>query len=84
MIIKDHFEFSVFSRQLLRLAYFFGNYAYGVKIPKRYFNQKTFNKLTTTVGYREIKLIKNVKIHDGFFDFILKSKYHFISILSNK
>lgn len=41
ILIKDHFEYGYFSRQLLRLADWYGNYAYGVIIPMSYYTQKS-------------------------------------------
>ena len=40
ILIKDHFEHGFFSRHLLRFVDFYANYAYGVKIPNRYFTKK--------------------------------------------
>ncbi len=81
LIIKDHLEHSLVSRYLLRLADFFGNYAYGVTIPKKYFTREAFLDLMLSAGYIEIQFFSDVKIHDGLFGFIIKKKYHFISIL---
>ena len=38
ILIKDHIEQSFLSRQLLRLADWFGNYSYDVTIPHKYFD----------------------------------------------
>ena len=81
IIIKDHFEHSFFSRQLLRFVDFYANFAYGVTIPKKYFNiiswRKTVKKTKLTENYFE----KNFQQHVGLFNFILHKKHHFISVL---
>lgn len=84
IIVKDHFEFGLFSRYLLILADFFGNYAYKVKIPSSYFTPLEWNETIIKLNLKEIKIIDSVKIHKGIFGLILPEKYHFISILENK
>ena len=44
IIIKDHFEYGYFSRQLLRFVDFYANYAYDVSIPKKYFDHLSWKK----------------------------------------
>ena len=81
IIIKDHFEHSFFSRQLLRFVDFYANFAYGVTIPKKYFNiiswRKTVKKTKLTENYFE----ENFQQHVGLFNYILHKKHHFISVL---
>jgi hypothetical protein len=83
IIIKDHFEYSHFSRQILRLADWYGNYGTSIKIPKKYFNEKKWQLLLKKYKLKQIKLIKNVKQHTGLFSIILPPRHHFISILKN-
>ena len=83
IIIKDHFEHGFFSRHLLRFVDFYANYAYGVNIPKKYFDYKSWNKTVKKSVLKEVKLIKNFQQHDGLFNLILNKKHHFISILKN-
>ena len=82
LIIKDHFEHGFFSRHLLRFVDFYANYAYGVNIPKKYFDYKSWNNAVKKSPLKEVKLIKNFQQHDGLFNLILNKKHHFISILS--
>ncbi len=84
IIIKDHFEYSYFSRQLLRFVDFYANYAYGVKIPNKYFDQKSWQDQIKKSKFKEKKIFKNFQQHDGIFNFILDKKYHFISVLENE
>jgi 2-polyprenyl-3-methyl-5-hydroxy-6-metoxy-1,4-benzoquinol methylase len=81
LIIKDHFEYGFFSRHLLRFVDFYANYAYGVNIPKKYFNIKTWKKTIKKSNLREIFFEKNFKQHVGLFNLILNKKHHFISVL---
>jgi hypothetical protein len=82
VVVKDHFEFGVFSRQMLRLADWFGNYAYGVRIPSRYFTPTRWDALISAAGLREIRRVQNVRVHDGLFGVLLPSRHHFISVLT--
>ena len=81
IIIKDHFEYGFFSRQLLRFVDFYANYAYDVNIPKRYFDYMSWKKTIRKSNLKEIKLINSFQQHDGFFNFILNRKHHFVSHL---
>ena len=81
IIIKDHFEYGFFSRQLLRFVDFYANYAYDVNIPKRYFDYMSWTKTIRKSNLKEIKLINSFQQHDGFFNFILNRKHHFVSHL---
>lgn len=81
VIIKDHFEFNYLSRQLLRLADWFGNYGTEVNIPKKYFTEEKWYRLIKKSKLKQIKIIKNVIQHKGLFSLILPSKHQFISII---
>ena len=83
IIIKDHFEHGFFSRHLLRFVDFYANYAYGVNIPKKYFDYKSWNKTVKKSALNEVKLIKNFQQHDGLFNLIFNKIHHFISLLMN-
>ena len=83
IIIKDHFEHGFFSRHLLRFVDFYANYAYGVNIPKKYFDYKSWNKTIYKSSLKEIKFIKSFQQHDGLFNLILNKKHHFVSLLEN-
>ena len=81
IIIKDHFEFGFFSRQLLRFVDFYANYAYDVKIPKEYFNYLSWKKTIKKSHLKEVELIKSFQQHDGVFNIILNKRHHFVSHL---
>ena len=81
IIVKDHFEYGIFSRQLLRFIDWLGNFAYGVRIPDEYFTKESWLRLITEAGLTQIKLQDEVKIHSGLVGFFIPSRYHFISVL---
>ena len=81
ILIKDHFEFGFLSRHLLRFVDFYANYAYGVKIPKKYFNKLSWKNMLKKTNLKEIYKIENFQQHDGLFNLILNKKHHFISLL---
>lgn len=82
IVIKDHFEYGPVSRQLLRLADWYGNWAYDVNVPDRYFDTTTWAKTVAAAGLKEIRKTVGVTIHTGLFGLILPSRLHFISVLS--
>jgi len=81
LIIKDHFEHGYFSRQLLRFIDFYANYAYGVTIPKKYFDYNSWKKTVKKSNLTEEYFEKKFQQHDGLFNLILNKKHHFISVL---
>ena len=81
ILIKDHFEHGFFSRHLLRFVDFYANYAYGVKIPNRYFTKKLWKSTLKKTSLIEIYRLDNFQQHDGLFNFILNKKHHFVSLL---
>ena len=84
IIVKDHFEYGFFSRHLLRFIDFYANYAYGVNIPKRYFDKNLWARTVKKSPLKEIMRINNFQQHDGIFNLILNKKHHFVSLLKNE
>lgn len=82
IVIKDHFEYGPASRQLLRLADWYGNWAYDVNVPDRYFDTAAWAQTVSAAGLKEVRRTVGVTIHTGLFGLILPSRLHFISILS--
>ena len=82
LIVKDHFEHGYFSRQLLRFIDFYANYAYGVIIPKKYFDYKSWKKTIHKSKLVETYFEKKFQQHDGLFNLILNKRHHFISVLT--
>ena len=81
IIIKDHFEYSFFSRFLLIIMDFVGNYFNGVKIPKCYFTINKYNILIKELKLIEIKRITNIHYYKKIWLFFSNPKLQFISIL---
>ena len=84
LIIKDHFEYGFFSRQLLRFVDFYANYSYGVTIPKEYFTLSKWQKTIKKSSLYEVYFDNGFKQHDGIFNVLLNKKYHFFSLLKKK
>lgn len=83
VIIKDHFEYSLFSRMMLWAMDFVGNWGYGVSLPKQYFTQKSFEELAETSGLRskQMKVGINLYAHIPVARTILRPSWHFIAVL---
>lgn len=45
-LVKDHFEYSIFSRVALLAMDFVGNWGYGIKLPDRYFDPQQFSEVS--------------------------------------
>jgi len=90
IIIKDHFEYGCYSRQMLRLMDFLGNWGYGVSVPSRYFNEIQFESLCSEAGCNEIRRIKNISLYEHipilntFFDYRLVKIANYIQLKLKK
>jgi SAM-dependent methyltransferase len=84
IILKDHFEHGFWSRKILQLADFLGNYGYGVSIPERYLSKHSYYCLLEKCGLQESHLYYPVELYPNIFKrLIMKSKYHFVSVLTS-
>ena len=83
VVVKDHFERGWYSRQMLRLMDFVGNYGYGVELPKRYFTPESFREACKSAGLRELRLLDNVDLYLDFpvWRFLLRKSWQFVAIL---
>ncbi|MGH1339163.1 MAG: class I SAM-dependent methyltransferase [Aureispira sp.] len=87
VVIKDHFEYGMISRQKLRLMDFVGNWGYGVSIPDRYFSSSSYEKLiTSSTGIQEIERICPIPLyqHNVVFNVLFPGKLQFISVLERQ
>jgi len=80
IIIKDHFEYSIFSRTLLRFMDFIGNFADGVSIPKRYLKKEELKDIEKKLNLKKIDKIEKIKLYKFFFIPFNRNKYQFIRI----
>ncbi|GEM81029.1 hypothetical protein VSU01S_32740 [Vibrio superstes NBRC 103154] len=86
IIIKDHFEYGFFSRKVLQIADFIGNYGYGVSIPNRYLSQDYYKDLIDKLGLLELNRTWPINLYPNSLiaGVIIKKEFQFISILSTE
>ena len=83
ILIKDHYEYGFYSRTMLKLMDFVGNWAYGVEIPKKYFSIAQFKKLVGTSKLKICKEIRNIKLYNRIplLQKFLSDKWQFIALI---
>jgi len=83
LIVKDHYEYGILSRTILRLMDFIGNWAYGVSVPKYYFTPKSFLKICEASDLEIKKEIRDIDLyeHSFLYSFLTKSSWQFIAVL---
>ena len=81
ILIKDHYEYSIFSRSVLRFMDFIGNYYNGVTIPKKYFTRDLFSTVVKKSNLKIYKAIEDYRYYSKIFLFFSNPKLHFIKIL---
>jgi SAM-dependent methyltransferase len=84
VLIKDHFEYGWFSRNMLRAMDFVGNYSYGISVPKNYFSCDSFAAAMRDAGLRvdDVDVGINLYDHLPFVRSLLSSKWQFVAICS--
>ena len=84
VLIKDHFEYGWFSRNMLRAMDFVGNYGYGISVPKRYFTFESFAATVRDAGLRSDTMEIGVNLYDHlpFVRSLLSSKWQFVATCS--
>ncbi|MCZ2439834.1 MAG: class I SAM-dependent methyltransferase [Burkholderiales bacterium] len=65
ILIKDHFEYGWWSRQILRLMDWVGNFGYGVSVPQRYFDVDGFRRLCERAGLEVTGLDVGIQLYDA-------------------
>ncbi|MGI9159885.1 MAG: hypothetical protein ACR2K1_09050, partial [Saprospiraceae bacterium] len=83
IILKDHFQYGFFSNLMLKWMDRFGNQAYGVHIPGRYFSSESFNALCSNVGLRIVNLQTGIRLYDHLpiISTVLRPEWQFIAVL---
>jgi SAM-dependent methyltransferase len=83
VVIKDHFEYSLFSRMMLWGMDFLGNWGYGVALPDRYFTQAGFAEMAANAGLRVKHLEAGIDLyaHLPVVRALLRPKWQFIAVL---
>lgn len=86
IIIKDHFEYGHYSSTMLKAMDLFGNWAYDVKVPGKYFTRTSFAALCEQLNLEMIDLEIGMDLygHLPVLNRILKPKWHFIAVLQSK
>ncbi len=86
VIIKDHFEYGFYSRNMLKLMDFVGNWGYGVSIPEYYFTQKNFELLCSQSGLKIAEITVGIDLysHLPFVRNVLSPNWQFISVLKQQ
>jgi len=83
IIIKDVFEYSLYSRFMLMVMDIVGNWGYGVPLPKKYFTNESFETLCQISGFRIIEMEIGVQIyeHIPILRNLLRPEWHFFAVL---
>ena len=84
IIVKDHFEHGVFSRQVLRLMDWVGNYGYGVSVPDQYFTKERFFLAADKAGFKVLKLHESLALYPVYLSPILRPNLQFLAVLDKK
>jgi SAM-dependent methyltransferase len=84
VLIKDHFEYGWFSRNILRAMDFVGNYGYGISVPKCYFSHDSFAATMLDAGLRIDDMDIGISLYDHLpvVRSVLSSKWQFVATCS--
>jgi hypothetical protein len=83
VIVKDHFEYGPYSRSMLRLMDFVGNWGYGISVPERYFTRDGFVELATGQGLVVESLECGMQLYEHLpiVRTVLRPNWHFVAVL---
>ncbi len=84
VIVKDHFERSLWSRLVLWAMDVVGNWGYGVPLPRRYFTRRGFEELAAEAGLRPVRIEEGIDLyaHLPFLRLVLRPSWQFIAVLT--
>lgn len=84
IVVKDHFEYGIYSRTMLRLMDFVGNYGYGVSVPDAYFTRDGFTELVLAAGgtIETIDVGVDLYGHLPLVRTMLRPNWHFVATIS--
>tara|TARA_A100001035_G_scaffold268856_1_gene254275 strand:+ start:49 stop:723 length:675 start_codon:yes stop_codon:yes gene_type:complete len=82
VLIKDHFEYSLFTRYLLIFMDFIGNYKDSVRIPRKYFSYNTYLNFLQNNNLKIIDEVQNIKLYSSFYFPMNLKKIQFIHLLT--
>ena len=83
VIVKDHFEYGAYSRSMLRLMDFLGNWGYGISVPERYFTREGFVQLAAQHGLVITSLDCGLDLYEHLpvVRTVLRPDWHFTAVL---
>lgn len=83
VVVKDSFEYSLYSRAVLQLMDIIGNWGYGVPLPDRYFTIDSFKALCVETGFRITRLDIGIQIYDHLpiIRTVVRPRWQFIAVL---
>lgn len=86
VVVKDHFEYGVYSRSMLRLMDFVGNWGYGVSVPRRYFTRAGFLGLVRRQTLGVLSLRTGLRLYDHVpgLRAVLRPEWQFIAVLGRR
>ena len=86
VIIKDSFEYSLYSRLMLKAMDFVGNWGYGVPLPEKYFTIHSFKSLCGRSGFEIKKMDIGVQLygHLPVLRDILRPEWQFFAVLDTQ
>ena len=85
VLVKDHFEYGPYSRAMLRLMDFVGNWGYGISVPERYFRRAEFVRLAGEQRLVITALDCGLELYDHLplVGSLLRPRWQFIAVLSS-
>ena len=83
VLVKDHFEYGAYSRAMLRLMDFVGNWGYGVSVPDSYFTREGFVRLAGEQDLVITALDCGVELYEHLpvVRKALRPDWHFVAVL---
>jgi len=85
IVVKDHFEYSILSRLILKALDFVGNWGYGVSLPKAYFRRQQFEALCAELGLELTSLDNEIDLyaHLPLVGRVVNPRLQFIAVLQS-
>jgi SAM-dependent methyltransferase len=83
VLVKDHFEYGPYSRTMLRLMDFVGNWGYGVSVPDSYFTRDGFVRLAGEQDLVITALDCGMQLYEHLpvVRSALRPNWHFVAVL---
>lgn len=83
VIVKDHYQYGFFSNLVLKWMDRFGNQAYGVHIPGKYFSVESFEALCRECGLQIVQQQVGIQLygHLAVLRWVLRKEWQFWAVL---